>query len=117
MNKEQETQKVENLEDVLDLNTVIQFFNPYLIIAFGSSVTGIRVNNSKMHQDIDLLIIIEDNKDCTNFKKNEILNRLCNLSGKYLDVIWLLKTAYDELVSNSDLKRLLGETRVLYRCD
>ena len=68
------------IENVIDLDSLIDLFNPCLVMVYGSVVTGTKINKRKIRPDVDILIVVDRLKDISNLKRSHMLNRFCSLS-------------------------------------
>ena len=101
-------------ENVIDLNSLIDLFNPCLVVAYGSVVTGIKINKRKIRSDVDILIVVDRLEDISNFKRSYMLNKFCSLTNRYIDAIWLSRSKFAELFNCNSFKSFLRSWKIIY---
>jgi len=104
------------IENVIDLDSLIDLFNPCLVMVYGSVVTGTKINKRKIRPDVDILIVVDRLKDISNLKRSHMLNRFCSLSltNRYIDAIWLSRSKFVELFNCNGFKSFLRSWKIIY---
>ena len=107
---------MENYKHIIDINMLRYLFSPYVVFIYGSTVTKTKVNKWKIYSDIDLIIVLDDEKkkSVSTLKRDHLLNKFCNLTDKRFDVIWISKSEFEKLVNNKTFKSFLKKCEVLY---
>ncbi len=102
------------IENIIDLDSLIDLFNPCLVMIYGSVVTGTRINKRKTRPDVDVLIVIDRLEEISNLKRSQMLNKFCSLTNRYIDAIWLSRSKFVELFNCSDFKSFLRNWKIIY---
>ncbi|MEX2689036.1 MAG: hypothetical protein Q6351_001765 [Candidatus Njordarchaeum guaymaensis] len=102
---------------VIDLDSLIDLFNPSLVMVYGSIVTGTKINKRKIHPDVDILIVVDGLEDISILRRDYMLNKFCSLTNRYIDAIWLSRSRFVELFNCDGFKSFLRSWKIIYVSD